>query len=160
MSTSSVTIVRGYISQLKRTDELFRFYSAYDGYPEGHGLLLAWTFANRSAHLNGITWTQELFGDLLTGGGLEGTPLEGEGAPVLMFESRSYDDIDIDYLYVVEGTLRSGATMEDEGGLAITISCRGVHMVPGDTYAQAMAQNPLFSGTPEQFIAWVGKGVS
>lgn len=153
MATRSVTIVRGYVPIIRRTEEVFRFFRMFDGYPSGHGLMMAKALERPSKLLNGVTWAETVIENILHPH-LEGTSVKQLGSFALQFESQAYDDIDIDYLYVVEGNLKGGAAPENAGSIGLTIACYKAHLLPGETYDKVLIGNPLFSGAPSQYAKW------
>lgn len=153
MSTRSATIIRQeqarwtvgedgrYAADGWEVVEVARFYRHCDGYPEGHGLDMAYCFAGRGEAAKRRDWFQLLFGPLMTGEGLKGTPHEGWGAPTLEFEPIGTLHGDLEYLYAV--------TQRKDGSVVIDVWEIGLD----EPYEDAMGREPLFEGTPEQFVA-------
>lgn len=162
MSTRSATIVRQeqtkwklgedgrWESDGKELAEVARFYRHCDGYPTGHGLHMATSFAATEEHERecgrgwGGDWFQKAFGPFLTGEGLQGTGFEGWGAPTLEFEPKGMQHGDLEYLYAV--TKRGGR-------LEIAMWAIGWD----EDYDAVMAGSPLFEGTPAEYIAAYGE---
>jgi hypothetical protein len=121
-----------------------RFYRHCDGYPEGHGIDMA--RAVTLADKKGIApeyWVQ---------GVLEFFFCNNVGVE---FEPYGCEHGDVEYLYVVEGTVdyRPGATKG--GRLPITISLYDIGW--DEFYADAEKQEPIFSGTAYEYIERFGK---
>lgn len=153
MSTRSATIIReeevkwkraedgGWQADGKRLAEVARFYRHCDGYPEGHGLQMATSFANTGGEER-RDWFQKLLGPLMTGEGLKGTDFEYWGAPTLEFEPNDAQHGDLEFLYAV--------TKRDKH---VEV---GVWEIGWDeSYEDVLARDPLFEGTPSDYIAWV-----
>lgn len=153
MSTRSATVVRQEETKWKLDDdgmytsdgtelrEVARFYRHCDGYPGGHGLQMATSFANTEGGER-RDWFQKLFGPFMTGMGLKGTDFEAWGAPTLEFEPAGSMHGDLEYLYAV--------TKRDKH---VEI---GVWEIGWDErYEDVLARDPLFEGTPSDYIAWV-----
>ena len=154
MSTRSATIIRQEQTRWRLGDdgryeadgtelkEVARFYRHCDGYPEGHGLHMAHSFANTDG-AERADWFQKLLGPFMTGEGVKGTPFEDWGAPTLEFEPPSATHGDLEYLYCV--TKRNKRV--EIGVWAIGFDER---------YEDVLARVPEFEGTPEDYIAWIG----
>ena len=84
--------------------EIARFYRHCDGYPEGHGLHMAKSFAEcDKGNLNNRNWFQVYFGPFMCG-------LHDEwGAPDIEFETPKDVHGDLDYLYTVTAKPDCGA---------------------------------------------------
>ncbi len=147
MSTRSATIIRQktmYGEEEAYAEEIMRFYRHCDGYPEGHGIDLA-----ESVELAGVTnrqseaWVQSLLSALFW------------HEVTVEFEAFGSQHGDLEYLYVVEGTVNRmwSATKSDE--LPITISVYGIGW--DEDYADAMKRDPIFSGTAREYIERFGR---
>ena len=157
MSTRSATIVREEEGKWQRGEdglfeqvgtelrELARFYRHHDGYPDGHGLHMAHSFANAEG-LDRRDWFQRAFGPFMTGEGLKGTPFEEWGAPTIEFEPAGTKHGDLEYLYAVTKRLKGEPTI-------------GVWTIGWDEdYDTALGREPLFEGTAAEYIEWMEKG--
>lgn len=161
MSTRSATIVRQrtHSSSTEYTvEELFRFYRHCDGYPEGHGLDMATAFLAAEQNdmpdpddgfgwmkptLNNRNWVQHCFKYLFN----MNCDLE--------VEPKGTEHGDIEYLYVVEGRYDRYGGKHGAAELPVNIA---VYSIGWDThYEDAMAGEPIFSGTPSEYIAEFGK---
>lgn len=153
MSTRSATIIRqeqtiwvrkedgSYEADGTELAEVARFYRHCDGYPEGHGLHMAHSFATLDC--GGMPWFQAYFGPFMTGDGVKGTPFEDWGAPCLEFEPPTATHGDLEYLYAV--TKRHGSYP--------TIAVWEIDW--DERYGDVLARQPLFEGTAEEYIAWI-----
>ena len=153
MSTRSATIIRQEQTRWKVGDdgryradgrelrEVTRFYRHFDGYPDGHGLDMAYCFDGRDG--SGRCWVQNMFGPLMTGDGLNGTPHESWGAPEIEFEPLGTEHGDIEFLYAVT-----------QRGAEVTICVGNVSW--DERYDDAMAREPMFDGTAAEYIARFG----
>ena len=158
MSTRSATVIRQEEQTWKMGEdgtwyddgtelkEVARFYRHCDGYPEGHGLQMATSFANAEG-LERRDWFQRAFGPFMTGEGLKGTDFEEWGAPTLEFEPSDAAHGDLEYLYAVTKRHKSEPTI-------------GVWEIGWDErYGDALAREPLFEGTAAEYVAWMnGRG--
>ena len=156
MSTRSATIILQEREKYERDEdgrwsfagtedvEIARFYRHCDGYPDGHGLNMAYCFENcDKEHADGRNWFQVYLGAFMTGQGIEGTPFERWGAPHIEFEEAGFEHGDLEYLYTVKG--------DSEG--KPTIAVYGIGW--DEHYDHALAAEPLFEGTPADYIAWI-----
>lgn len=151
MSMRSATIIRqeqqkwkaleegGYESDGLEVVEVARFYRHCDGYPTGHGLQMATSFA-RTEGAERRDWFQRFLGPFMTGEGLVGTAFESWGAPTLEFEPKGTMHGDLEYLYAVTQRAKR---------VEIAVWAIGWD----EPYEDAMGREPLFEGTPEQFVA-------
>lgn len=156
MSTRSATIIREQRYTYSRNDdgylerdgtelkEIARFYRHCDGYPDGHGAEMATCFC-KTADWDGYCWVQKLFGPFMTGMNKEGTEFEGWGAPRIEFEPPDSQHGDLEYLYAVTKYI----------GGKVEMSVWSIGWDEG--YGQAMAKEPLFAGTPPEYLAWIAK---
>jgi len=156
MSTRSATVIREEEAKWERGEdglyvqvgtelrELARFYRHCDGYPDGHGLHMAHSFANAEG-LTGRDWFQRAFGPFMTGEGLNGTDFEAWGAPEIEFEPAGTQHGDLEFLYAVTKRMKSEPTI-------------GVWSIGwGEDYDIALGREPLFEGTATEYIAWMGE---
>lgn len=154
MSTRSATIILqeqekyrrgtdGYLAKVGYEDvEVGRFYRHCDGYPEGHGLHMAFSFEGcDKEHIDGRNWFQQYMGAFMTGQNLEGTPFEEWGAPRIEFEPVGCEHGDLEFLYTVTGSFK--------GEVEIAVYRVGWD----DRYEDALKNEPLFVGTPAEYIA-------
>lgn len=165
MSTRSATIVKQQTDYGEgvTNDELFRFYRHCDGYPEGHGLDMAKAFiraeekgtadSNRwiSYGLNNRNWVQKCFAELFN----DDCDIE--------VEPRGAQHWDIEYLYVVEGRYAAFGGKKNIDSLPVTITVYDAY-VPNLSrlneewsYDRVMQEEPLFSGTPREYVEKFGK---
>lgn len=158
MSTRSVTILRNHEKWndwktgevVERGGELMRFYRHCDGYPDGHGLEMAVSIV--SAKIDGVidnrNWCAAMLGRFLM-----------SSWSVNFETSDGIEHGDIEYIYVVEGLCdytggREG--VDDCSFVRITVwKCRY-----DEGYEKAMSKEPLFSGTPYDYIKTFDEGES
>lgn len=158
MSTRSATIIYQEREKFRETEngwyefdgmkdvEIARFYRHCDGYPEGHGLHMAFSFEGcDKERIDGRNWFQQYMGAFMTGKNLGGTPFEEWGAPRIEFEEVGYEHGDIEYLYTIKGNRK--------GEVEIAVYKVGWE----DRYADVLAGEPMFRGTPAEYIAWLVK---
>lgn len=157
MSTRSITIIKNHEKWIdwdtrvpvEKTGELLRFYRHMDGYPDGHGLQMAAAFMD--AQIDGIidnrNWCAVFLGRFFN---VE-THIDVE---------RPDDELehgDIEYIYVVDGFCDySGGREGVEDCSFVRISVYRHTYDQG--YADALAKEPLFSGTPQEYIRNFDKG--
>lgn len=155
MSTRSATIIYQEREKFRETEggwyefdgmkdvEIARFYRHCDGYPDGHGLHMAYSFlkCDRESY-DGRNWFQVLLGGFMCGLGLYDTPFANWGAPRIEFEEVGYEHGDIEYLYTIKGDRKGEVEM-------------AVYKIGWDErYDDALAHEPMFRGTPAEYIAW------
>lgn len=127
--------------------EVARFYRHCDGYPTGHGLDMAYSFEGcGKSNLRGRNWVQVLLGAFMLGEGKEGTPMEEWGAPCIEFEPQDVEHGDLEYLYTVRGSIFG----------EVTIAVRRIGW--DEHYADVLEREPLFEGTPREYIEHFGNG--
>lgn len=157
MSTRSATIIEQERKKFELGDdglyefvgteyvEIARFYRHCDGYPDGHGLQMAVCFEHaKPDNVPGRLWFQHYMGAFMTDGGHKGTMFERWGAPTLEFEPSDVMHGDLEYLYRLRGSLK--------GEITITVWAIGWD----EDYKKAMGREPLFSGTPAEYIGRFG----
>lgn len=143
MSTRSATIFKQttYWGEQAETEEVLRFYLHCDGYPEGNGLELAKAVVN--ADRWGVApdyWASGLLGFFLTAGiGIE-------------LEPRECAHGDLEFIYVVEGIVDRRWGRKSDGTLPVTISIFEAR----PSYREALAREPIFSGTAYEYIEKFG----
>lgn len=162
MSTRSATIIYEEEKRFERGEnwwepkevgaerhELARFYRHCDGYPEGHGLHMARSFAEcDKGNLNNRNWFQVYFGPFMCG-------LHDDwGAPDIEFEWGEVVHGDLDYLYTVTAKPDCGAGKHGSDGESIEIACYRIGW--DESYETAMLREPVFCGTPEQWVERYG----
>lgn len=145
MSTRSATIIKQttYWGDEPETAELMRFYRHCDGYPEGHGLEMAHAIKNLSRE-GGRR-------DHWVAGFLKWFLNSNPYAQHIEFEDNNCQHGDLEYLYLIEGTVdnRWGISGEDAEP-PITI---GVYEIGFDeSYSDALGREPLFKGTAYDYI--------
>ena len=148
MSTRCATIVYQnsvYANGTTKTDELFRFYRHWDGYPSGHGLDIAAAMLTAEHHykgeLNNRNWCQKVFSILFTCN----ADMEVEPAGV--------EHGDLDYLYVIVGGYAAYGGKEKVDKLPAVMA---VYRMEWDQpYAEAMKGEPLFRGTASEYMEWL-----
>lgn len=145
MSTRCATIVRqvtDYGTEQK-VEELFRFYRHCDGYPEGHGMAIASAClaANDDDFLDNRNWCQHVMAHLFA------YDADMEVEPKGAWHS------DIEYLYAITGHYAAFGGKAAIDRLPVVIE---VWRSNWDVnYGTTMRRQPLFRGTPEQFVEWV-----
>lgn len=156
MSTRSITIVKSrekWIDRdtkkpIEKSGELMRFYRHYDGYPDGHGLQTAAAFMDAQA--DGIIDNRNRCAAFLGRFFNVETRIDVERP----------DDLehgDIEYIYVVEGFCDYTGGREDVGDCSFARISVYRHSYD-QGYADALAKEPIFSGTPKEYIAEFDKG--
>ena len=149
MSTRSATIIRQttYWGEDADTEEIMRFYRHCDGYPEGHGLDMA--KAVKSADTDNPR-EEEWLADVL-----KWFLILSPYTPYIEFEPYGCEHSDIEYLYVVEGTVdhRWGKTKDDR--LPVTISVYQ-HSCDEPYISTMLNTEPIFSGTAYEYIERFG----
>ena len=150
MSTRSATIIRQttYYGEHPDTEELMRFYRHCDGYPEGHGMDMAYA--------------------ILCANGADGTVEEwltdflrwfipyGQFSRHIVFEPYGCEHGDIEYLYVVEGIVDHHWVKTEDGKLPVTISVYQ-HSWDEPYISTELNTEPIFSGTAYEYIEKFGK---
>lgn len=157
MSTRSATIITKQTERFERDEstgmwefvgpeeaEVGRFYRHCDGYPEGHGLEMAVCFENcdNPTFRNAC---QTYMGAFMTGQGKGGTRLESWGVPEIEFEPAGFEHGDLEFLYKVMFDLKQ----------QVSITVWSIEF--DEHYADAMKQEPLFSGTAREYIDEFGE---
>ena len=166
MSTRCATIVtqRNYRDREEyELEELFRFYRHCDGYPEGHGLDMAKAFVRAEEKgtenkdrwfaqgLNNRNWVQKCFAELFA----DDCDIE--------VEPRGAQHWDLSYLYVVEGAYDGYGGKHNIDSMPVTITMYSAYieglsrMDEEWSYDRVMEGEPLFSGTPREYIEKFGK---
>ena len=147
MSTRSATIIRQttYYGEMDvNTEELMRFYRHWDGYPEGHGLDMARAIAiadQRGYIKNSSQWLASFLTWYL---------IISPNTCHIEFEPYGCQHGDLEYLYVVEGTVDRRWNGTKDGKLPITISVYGINW--DESYYDAEKREPIFSGTAYEYI--------
>jgi hypothetical protein len=146
MSTRSATIIRQttYWGETPDTEELMRFYRHCDGYPEGHGLEMAEAIRLADA-MNRYpeAWLQSVLTAFFC------------NDAIIKFEPFGCQHGDLEYLYVVDGTVDYRPRATKGGRLPITISLYDIGC--DEFYADAEKQEPIFSGTAYEYIERFGE---
>lgn len=160
MGTRCVTIVmeRRISHDGNTVDELFRFYRHFDGYPEGHGLDMALALLKAEAKstekipgagygdqkLNNRNWCQHAFAEIFA--------MDAD----LEVEPDGYEHGDIEYLYVVNGLTDVSGGKEPIPAMDVNIA---VHKVGwDDKYGDVLRRDPMFKGTPSEYVKWIEDG--
>lgn len=149
MGTRCETIVcqRYYTSPEEfKTEELFRFYRHWDGYPEGHGKDIAAAMLAAEHHyknsLNNRNWCQKLFAFLFS-----------RDADMEVEPPNATEWGDLDYIYVIIGDY-------DGYGGKYGIDHMPVHLAVfragwDEPYAETLSNEPLFKGTATEYLDWL-----
>lgn len=150
MSTRCATIVyqnTQYGGNEHKTEELFRFYRHYDGYPEGHGKDIAAAMLAAEHHyegqLNNRNWCQKLFSFLFSCN----TDMEVETAEV--------EHGDLDYLYVIMGGYAAYGGKMRVDKLPVAMAVYRMHW--DEPYETALKGEPLFKGTATEYMEWLNE---
>lgn len=150
MSTRSATIIRQttHWGEQAKTEELMRFYRHCDGYPKGHGIDMAEAIRNadRMGGVRGSEWLGAFLSWFL---------IHSPYTPNIEFEPYGFQHGDLEYLYVVEGTVDHRWGKTKDGRLPITISVYGIGW--DENYEDAEKREPIFSGTAYEYIEKFGR---
>lgn len=147
MSTRSATIIRQttYWGEQAETEELMRFYRHCDGYPEGHGMELAQAVINADrAKPRPSEWLATVLNWFL---------IHSPYSPCIEFEPVGCEHGDLEYIYVMEGIVDRRWGRKSDGTLPVTISIFEAR----PSYREALAREPIFSGTAYEYIERFGK---
>lgn len=150
MSTRSATIIRQttYWGEQAETEEVMRFYRHCDGYPEGHGMEMAKAIRNADYdETERSYWIAGLLKWFLT---------NNPYATNIEFEDRNSQHGDLEYLYVIDGTVDRRLGMRGQHGrLQVTIS---VYETGWDVpYSETIEREPIFSGSADEYIDRFGR---
>lgn len=147
MGTRCATIVRQITDYGtdQKVEELLRFYRHWDGYPSGHGMDIATSCiaANDDRNLNNRNWCQHLMARLFA------------ASADMEVEPKGAWHGDIEYLYAITGYYAAFGGKVGIDRLPVTIEVWSSKWdVP---YGTTMRKEPLFRGTPQEYIEWVSK---
>ena len=148
MSTRCATIVyqnTQYGNGKSETEELFRFYRHWDGYPEGHGKDIAAAILAAEHHyegkLNNRNWCQKLFAFLFS----RDADMEVETA--------EDEHGDLDYLYVIMGDYAAYGGKMPVDKLPVAMAVFRMHW--DESYDTALKGESLFKGTATEYLDWL-----